>query len=87
MDTETGRATMNGGAGSNYSFLTFLHGPRGCIGERFARAEMRALVAVFVGSFEMDMADPKERLVVGGTITSKPRNGMKLKLKNVKWGP
>jgi cytochrome P450 len=87
MDTETGRATMNGGAESNYSFLTFLHGPRGCIGERFARAEMRALVAAFVGNFEMDMADPKERVIVSGAITSKPRNGMKLKLKSLEWGP
>jgi cytochrome P450 len=87
MDTTTGRATMNGGAESNYSFLTFLHGPRGCIGERFARAEMRSLVATFVGNFEMELADPNEEIVVGGTLTSKPRNGMKLRLKDVKWGP
>ncbi|CAN9458908.1 unnamed protein product [Alternaria alternata] len=87
MDTTTGRATMNGGAESNYSFLTFLHGPRGCIGERFARAKMRSLVATFVGNFEMELADPNEEIVVGGTLTSKPRNGMKLRLKDVKWGP
>jgi cytochrome P450 len=86
IDKETGRATMNGGADSNYSFLTFLHGPRSCIGERFARAEMRSLVAAFVGSFEMEMAYPDEEVVVGGTITSKPVGGMKLKLKPVAWG-
>lgn len=84
IDKETGRATMNGGADSNYSFLTFLHGPRSCIGERFARAELRALLAAFVGSFEMQMADPNEKVVVGGTITSKPMNGMKLNLRPVK---
>lgn len=85
IDKATGRATMNGGADSNYAFLTFLHGPRSCIGERFARAELRALLAAFVGNFEMEMADPNEVVIVGGTITSKPVNGMKLKLKPVKW--
>jgi cytochrome P450 len=83
---QTGRATMNGGAESNYSFLTFLHGPRSCIGERFARAELRALLAAFMGFFELQMADPNEEIVVGGTITSKPMNGMKLKLNPVDWG-
>jgi cytochrome P450 len=86
IDRESGRATMNGGAESNYAFLTFLHGPRSCIGERFARAEMRALVTAFVGRFEMEMADLEERVVVGGTVTSKPVNGMKLRLKPVEWG-
>ncbi|KAF1938889.1 cytochrome P450 [Clathrospora elynae] len=86
IDKDTGRATMNGGANSNYAFLTFLHGPRSCIGERFARAEMRSLIATFVGSFEMEMADPGEKVIVGGTITSKPMKGMRLRLKAVGWG-
>jgi cytochrome P450 len=85
IDKESGRATMNGGADSNYAFLTFLHGSRSCIGEKFARAEMRALIAAFVGSFEMELADPDEKVIVGGTITSKPVNGMKLRLKPVEW--
>lgn len=86
IDKETGRATMHGGADSNYAFLTFLHGPRSCIGERFARAELRALLAAFVGNFDMKMADEKEVIIVGGTVTSKPMNGMKLKLRRVDWG-
>lgn len=69
IDKESGRATMNGGSDSNYAFLTFLHGPRSCIGERFARAELRALLAAFVGSFEMELANPHEKVVVGGTVT------------------
>ncbi|KAF2655821.1 cytochrome P450 [Lophiostoma macrostomum CBS 122681] len=85
IDVETARANYMGGADSNYSFLTFLHGPRSCIGERFARAELRALVAAFVGNFEMEMADTKEKVLPGGTITSKPIGGMKLRLKEVKW--
>lgn len=86
IDKTTGRATMNGGAESNYAFLTFLHGPRSCIGERFARAELRALVAAFVGGFEMEMADKNEKVCVGGTITSKPVDGMRLRLRALSWG-
>ncbi|KAF1852036.1 cytochrome P450 3A4 [Cucurbitaria berberidis CBS 394.84] len=85
IDKDKGQATMNGGADSNFAFLTFLHGPRSCIGERFARAELRALLAAFVGSFEMQMADPEEKIVVGGSLTSKPIGGMKLKLTPVVW--
>lgn len=87
IDKATGRATMNGGADSNFAFLTFLHGPRSCIGERFARAELRALLAAFVGHFEMELADPNEEVIAGGTITSKPVKGMKLKLKPLDWAP
>lgn len=86
IDPATGRATMNGGADSNYAFLTFLHGPRSCIGERFARAELRALLAALVGAFEFQMADPTEKVIVGGTVTSKPVNGMRLKLVPQAWG-
>lgn len=75
-----------GGAESNYAFATFLQGPRSCIGEKFARAELRALIAAFVGSFGMVLANPEEKVVVGGTVTSKPVGGMKLKLKPVEWG-
>jgi cytochrome P450 len=85
IDKDTGKATTMGGAESNYSFVTFLHGPRSCIGERFARAELRALLAAFVGSFEMEMADPNEIILAGGTITSKPVQGMRLRLKPVAW--
>ena len=68
IDKKTGRATMHGGSDSNYAFVTFLHGPRSCIGERFARAEMRALLTAFVGSFETKLANPGEKVVVSGTI-------------------
>ncbi|PVI05707.1 cytochrome P450 [Periconia macrospinosa] len=86
IDAASGKATMNGGAMSNYAFLTFLHGPRSCIGERFARAELRALLAAMVGCFKWEMADPNEKIIIGGTITSKPVQGMKLKLVPIEWG-
>lgn len=34
----------------------------------------------------MVLANPEEKVMVGGTVTSKPVGGMKLKLKPVEWG-
>lgn len=81
-DEKTGeeRPNNSGGASSNYSNLTFLHGPRSCIGQGFAKAELRAMVAAFVGSFSMEMADPNEKVEPSGVITTKPKNGMHLRL-------
>ena len=70
----------SGGATSNYAFLTFLHGPRSCIGQRFAVAELAGLRAAFVGKFEFEMVDPNEKIVIKGGITARPRNGMNVKL-------
>ncbi|KAF2402949.1 putative P450 monooxygenase [Trichodelitschia bisporula] len=83
IDAKTGKPNNNGGTSSNYSLLTFLHGPRSCIGERFAKAELRCLVASFVGAFEMEVAFPEEEVVPAGVITTKPRDGMKLRLRPV----
>lgn len=73
----------SGGATSNYAFLTFLHGPRSCIGQRFAVAELKCLVAAFVGKFEFQMTYPDENIEVKGGITARPRNGMRLNVKVV----
>jgi cytochrome P450 len=70
----------SGGADSNYSFLTFIHGPRSCIGQAFAKAEFAALVAAWVGRFEISFADPEYVLEIGGGITSKPKGGLMVKL-------
>ncbi|EKD18502.1 putative cytochrome P450 [Drepanopeziza brunnea f. sp. 'multigermtubi' MB_m1] len=83
IDADTGRLNNHGGVASNYANLTFLHGPRSCIGERFARSELKALLAVFCGRFDIAMADPAEVPVPAGVITSKPKNGMRLRLKVV----
>lgn len=44
----------SGGCKSNYANLTFLHGPRSCIGQAFARGEFQCLVAALVGALDMD---------------------------------
>lgn len=73
----------SGGAVSNYAFLTFLHGPRSCIGLKFATAELAALLAVFVGCFEFEMTEPDEEIIIKGGITARPRNGIRVNLTRV----
>ncbi|CAH0019599.1 unnamed protein product [Clonostachys rhizophaga] len=75
-----GKPNTNGGAASNYDFLTFLHGPRSCIGQGFAKAEMRCLLAVMVRSFSWTLAMDDALVMPRGVITIKPENGMHLKL-------
>ncbi|KAF9889511.1 hypothetical protein FE257_007221 [Aspergillus nanangensis] len=73
----------NGGASTNFAQITFLHGQRACIGKDFARAELRAVVAGFVGRFRFEMQDPKEEIIIAGAITTKPVNGLGLRLERV----
>ncbi|EAW11332.1 cytochrome P450 [Aspergillus clavatus NRRL 1] len=70
-----GRANT-GGASSNYSFLTFLHGSRSCIGQGFAKAELACLVAATVGRFEMELKDPEAKLEVRLSATVAPKDGV-----------
>jgi cytochrome P450 len=84
IDKETGKPNKTGGSSSNYNILTFLHGPRSCIGKDFALAEMRCLIAAFTAAFEMELADPNEVCIPHGVITTKPKNGMNLRLKVIK---
>jgi cytochrome P450 len=75
---------MNGGAEDDCRFIKFLHGPRSRKGNRFGKAELRALVATFVANFEMKMEVPGKNVVVSGTVNSKPRDRMKLRLKDLR---
>ena len=47
----------SGGVRNNCGFLTFLHGPRSCIGATFARSELACLVAALVANFRMELWD------------------------------
>jgi cytochrome P450 len=60
--------------------MTFLHGPRSCIGQNFARAEMRCLLAPVVGAFEWELAMDPADVIPGGAVTIKPAKGLRLKL-------
>lgn len=69
-----------GGAVSNYAFLSFIHGPRSCIGQGFAKAELACLVAVTVGRFKMELKDPNAKLEIRRGPTVSPKDGVIAKL-------
>jgi cytochrome P450 len=87
FDPERWLGNANGGAVSNYALETFIHGPRSCIGERFARGEFAALLASWVGRFEFQLLDPslkdEKKMSVKGGVTARPEKGMWVKAKIV----
>ncbi|KAK1757519.1 cytochrome P450 4V2 [Echria macrotheca] len=82
--SEQDRHAANGGAESNYAFMTFLHGPRSCIGREFARAEFACLLASWVGRFEFEVYNKEDldedKIEIKGGITARPAKGMHIKL-------
>lgn len=79
-----GRANT-GGAESNYAMMTFLHGPRSCIGQAFAKSEFNCLLAAVVGRFEFELEDPAfpEKMIIKGGITAKPKDGLNVRIRPV----
>ncbi|KAJ5689827.1 hypothetical protein N7462_004219 [Penicillium macrosclerotiorum] len=73
----------HGGASTNFAQITFLHGQRSCIGKDFARAELRCAVAGVVGRFAFEMQDPKQEIHIAGAVTTKPVEGMHLRMRRV----
>ncbi|KAK2069551.1 hypothetical protein P8C59_004119 [Phyllachora maydis] len=86
---EEGRAQGGGrgGATSNYAFLTFLHGPRSCIGASFAKAEFACLLAACVGRFEFELEDKElvdeVKLDIKTAITARPAKGLHVRTRVV----
>ena len=72
-----------GDADSNHSFLTFLHGPRSCIGQSFAKSEFVCLVAVLAGRFQMELHDPTKKMMAITSITMSPEDGVLARLTRV----
>ncbi|KAJ5646855.1 hypothetical protein N7490_003227 [Penicillium lividum] len=68
-----------GGATSNYAFLSFLHGPRACIGQGFSKAELACLIAVLVGSFKVELKYPDAKLELKMGATTSPKDGVQAK--------
>ena len=52
--------TGRGGAQAPYSLLTFGAGPRVCVGDAFAKAEISTMMAGIFGRFDVTMADDGE---------------------------
>ncbi|KAK5637462.1 hypothetical protein RRF57_013178 [Xylaria bambusicola] len=80
-----GDRASSGGATSNYSNLTFLHGPRSCIGATFARAEFACILAVFVGRVEIShlQSDNQKIKTFKGGITHRLQDELRLKARIV----
>ena len=75
-----GRAN-SGGADSNYAFLTFIHGPRSCIGQTFSKSELACLVATMVGRFQFELKDPNAVLEYNRGVTARPKDGVQARTK------
>ena len=83
--TSQGETKTNntGGATSAYAYLTFLHGPRSCIGQQFAKAEFAAILAGLVGRFEMELEDPERDVKIQAGLTARPKGGLPVKMRVV----
>jgi cytochrome P450 len=85
--TKGDTSAASGGATSNYAFLTFLHGPRSCIGQAFAKAEFACILAAWVGRFEFELKNKEEydekNILIKAGVTAKPANGMWVKARVV----
>lgn len=84
---QSNKRAASGGAESNYSFMTFLHGPRSCIGQSFATGEFACLLAAWIGRFEFELANKEElnmdTLDIRGNVTAKPAKGIHVKARAV----
>ncbi|KAF3492360.1 cytochrome P450 [Arthroderma uncinatum] len=78
--------TNTGGAESNYAFLTFIHGPRSCIGSGFAKGELMCLIAALVWRFEMELEDPEKEMEITPGLTNKPKDGVRARLRVLRDG-
>ncbi|KAH8894668.1 cytochrome P450 [Thozetella sp. PMI_491] len=76
-----GKPNLTGNVTSNYDYLTFSHGPRSCIGQGFAKAELRCLLAAIIRSFSWELALEDSEIIPTGLITIKPANGLRLRMK------
>lgn len=77
-----GQATT-GGARGNHAFLSFLAGPRSCLGNSFARGEFACIVLAWVARFEIQFADPNYQLEVSTGLTIRPKLGFSVRLRPV----
>jgi cytochrome P450 len=77
----------NGGATTNYAFMTFLHGPRSCLGSAFAKSELACLVAAWVGRFSFELVDKslldESNVKVTPSVVAKPNGGLNMKVRVV----
>lgn len=74
----------SGGSKNNYANMTFLHGPRSCIGLSFARSELVFLMASLVQAFKLELEDPGQEPDCELQITILPKDGLRVRLSPAK---
>ncbi|RBR13907.1 hypothetical protein FVER53590_25705 [Fusarium verticillioides] len=74
-------------ARSNYADLTFLHGPRSCIGQSFARVEFAILLATLIANFEFQIEDEslldERNISISRGATSRIVGGLKVRVRPI----
>lgn len=75
-----GQATTGGARGS-HAFLSFLAGPRSCLGNNFARGEFACILLAWVARFQVEFADPDYQLEVSTGLTIRPKLGFSVRLR------
>src|SRR5271170_2592616 len=68
---------------TNFSYMTFLQGPRNCIGRRFAETEMKVLLIELLKRLRFDEVVKGRHIEQKAIITPRPKDGMYLKLSQV----
>jgi cytochrome P450 len=68
---------------SNYNYLTFLQGPRSCIGRKFAETEFKVLLVALIQRLRFDEVVKGRHIEKKSIITTRPKDGMYLKLSAV----
>ncbi|EUC27116.1 hypothetical protein COCCADRAFT_112528 [Bipolaris zeicola 26-R-13] len=72
---------------NNFAMMTFLHGPRSCIGQSFAKAELAILLASLVGKFEFVLAKEtpinEKEVKVSRGATARPEKGLMVQIRTV----
>jgi len=65
---------------TNYHYLTFLQGPRSCIGRRFSEVEFKVLLTALIQHLKFDEIVKGQVVEKQAVITTRPKGGMHLKL-------
>jgi len=81
--TDENKTDKTGGSTNNFANLTFIHGPRSCIGKDFSRAELLCLIAAWFGRFEVELEHPDLQKDIIGWVTIRPRHGLPVRFKEI----
>lgn len=67
------------------AYMTFLQGPRGCVGRKFAEMEMKILLCCLLSwyDFEMDTSVQDPETLKMWRLVLRPRDGVSLKVKTL----